>query len=274
MGRIGTPSAVRALVAILGVGDDVGGGLERTPVREALVGTGTAAVPQVAGVLSAPARPMATTSAAWVLGEVQAKEAPRSSRRCGEAHLRPRRPSTCWPEPGRATVSQWFWSSRATPTPWCVTKRSKPPRHSSTPPSPMDVQRAARPRRRARRCGAGVDFACSAAPGSRGPCAGDARARERGRGSDRRVIDALGMLARRLAVAPATSSRSSTRSVIPIRACACTRPSHCRTRGTLPHEKRSRRSFGRARDRSRRVLGAGGILLACPFGRNRGAARA
>jgi HEAT repeat protein len=74
LGRIATPDAVRALVALLGQGDDAGGGLERTPVRGALVACGPAAVPEVAAVLERPVPPATATSAAWVLGELAAKD--------------------------------------------------------------------------------------------------------------------------------------------------------------------------------------------------------
>lgn len=72
LGRIGTTQAVRALIAIMGTGDDGGGALERTPVREALVATGAPAVPELSALLAgAPSTP-AAVSAAWVLGELHA----------------------------------------------------------------------------------------------------------------------------------------------------------------------------------------------------------
>jgi HEAT repeat protein len=74
LGRIGTPFAVRALVATLGQGDDAGGGIERTPAREALASAGAAAVPEVEAALEHPASGAAATSAAWVLGELHARD--------------------------------------------------------------------------------------------------------------------------------------------------------------------------------------------------------
>ena len=73
LGRIGTTAAVHALVATLGQGDDAGGGLDRTPVREALVSAGSGAVPEVAAALERPASAAAATSSAWVLGELHAR---------------------------------------------------------------------------------------------------------------------------------------------------------------------------------------------------------
>ncbi len=72
LGRIGTAAAVHALVGTLGQGDDVGGGLDRTPAREALVAAGPVAIPELAATLERPVSPAAATSAAWVLGEMHA----------------------------------------------------------------------------------------------------------------------------------------------------------------------------------------------------------
>ena len=74
LGRIATPDAVRALIALLGQGDDASGGLERTPVRDALVVCGSAATGELAKVLERPASAAVATSAAWVLGELHAKD--------------------------------------------------------------------------------------------------------------------------------------------------------------------------------------------------------
>jgi HEAT repeat protein len=74
LGRIGTPLAVRALVATLGQGDDAGGGIERTPAREALVSAGPSAIAEVEAALERPASGAAATSAAWVLGELHARD--------------------------------------------------------------------------------------------------------------------------------------------------------------------------------------------------------
>jgi len=74
LGRIGNATAVHALVAALGTGDDATAGFERTPVREALVAAGPAAVAEVAAVLASPKGPAAATSAAWILGELHARD--------------------------------------------------------------------------------------------------------------------------------------------------------------------------------------------------------
>ena len=74
LGRIGTGLAVRALVGTLGQGDDAGGGIERTPAREALAAAGPAAVAEVEAALARPSSAAAATSAAWVLGELRAHD--------------------------------------------------------------------------------------------------------------------------------------------------------------------------------------------------------
>jgi HEAT repeat protein len=97
LGRIASPGAVHALVATLGFADDAGGGLEHTPVRDALVLAGgmpdgaatqttatTATDPakpprlqvvagELAAVLERPPSAAAATSAAWILGELHAR---------------------------------------------------------------------------------------------------------------------------------------------------------------------------------------------------------
>ncbi len=73
LGRIGTAPAIHALVATLGQGDDAGGGLERTPAREALVSAGAPAIAEVGAILERPPSAAAATSAAWVLGELHAR---------------------------------------------------------------------------------------------------------------------------------------------------------------------------------------------------------
>jgi HEAT repeat protein len=70
LGRIGSPDAVRALVNLLGNADDAGAGLDHSPVRDALVASGTAAVAPLQAVLALSPTPAAATSAAWVLGEI------------------------------------------------------------------------------------------------------------------------------------------------------------------------------------------------------------
>jgi cellulose synthase operon protein C len=74
LGRIGTPNAVRALVRALGTQEDASATVERTPVREALVASGKAAVPELIAVFERPASPAVAASAAWVLGELRATE--------------------------------------------------------------------------------------------------------------------------------------------------------------------------------------------------------
>ena len=72
LGRIATADAVRALVRALGTQDDANAGLERTPVREALVSAGSPAVTELTALLARPTSPAIATSAAWVLGELRA----------------------------------------------------------------------------------------------------------------------------------------------------------------------------------------------------------
>jgi HEAT repeat protein len=73
LGRIATTDALRVLVAMLGQGDDGAGSLEHTPVRDAIVSAGAVAIPQVSAVLRMPTVSATTaTSAAWVLGELEA----------------------------------------------------------------------------------------------------------------------------------------------------------------------------------------------------------
>lgn len=77
LGRIGTESAVRALVKALGTQEDATAGVERTPVRDALVAAGTPAVAELTALLDRPVSPAVASSAAWVLGELRAtKSAP------------------------------------------------------------------------------------------------------------------------------------------------------------------------------------------------------
>jgi HEAT repeat protein len=77
LGHIGSEDAVRVLLGALGVADDAGGGLERTPVRDALVSAGPAAVPALHALFLGSPSPAAATSAAWLLGQLHAQtEAP------------------------------------------------------------------------------------------------------------------------------------------------------------------------------------------------------
>ncbi|MBX3208115.1 MAG: HEAT repeat domain-containing protein [Labilithrix sp.] len=77
LGRIGTDGAVRALVKALGTQEDATAGVERTPVRDALVAAGAPAVAELTALLDRPVSPAVASSAAWVLGELRAtKSAP------------------------------------------------------------------------------------------------------------------------------------------------------------------------------------------------------
>lgn len=77
LGRIGTEGAVRALVKALGTQEDATAGVERTPVRDALVAAGAPAVAELTALLDRPVSPAVASSAAWVLGELRAtKSAP------------------------------------------------------------------------------------------------------------------------------------------------------------------------------------------------------
>jgi HEAT repeat protein len=70
LGKIASPEALGALVALLGTGDDTG--LELTPLREALVSAGLAAIPLLGPVLEGSATSAAATSAACIVGELGA----------------------------------------------------------------------------------------------------------------------------------------------------------------------------------------------------------
>ncbi len=72
LGRIATPGAVRALIRALGTQEDATAGLERTPVRDALVAAGAPAATELTALLERPVMPAVATSAAWVLGELRA----------------------------------------------------------------------------------------------------------------------------------------------------------------------------------------------------------
>ncbi|MBX3223643.1 MAG: HEAT repeat domain-containing protein, partial [Labilithrix sp.] len=72
LGRIGTDGAVRALVKALGTHEDATAGVERTPVRDALVAAGAPAVAELTALLDRPVSPAVASSAAWVLGELRA----------------------------------------------------------------------------------------------------------------------------------------------------------------------------------------------------------
>ena len=77
LGRIASVDALRVLVHALGTGDDAGGALEATPVREALIAAGPPAVEPLRALLASSTSPVRATSAAWVLGVLRATpEAP------------------------------------------------------------------------------------------------------------------------------------------------------------------------------------------------------
>ncbi|MDP9001035.1 MAG: HEAT repeat domain-containing protein, partial [Myxococcota bacterium] len=77
LGHIASTEAVRVLVGALGTGDDATSSLERTAVRDALVGARLAAIPQLRALLAGAPSPQEATSAAWVLGDLRAhNEAP------------------------------------------------------------------------------------------------------------------------------------------------------------------------------------------------------
>ena len=60
------------LVGALGTGDDAIAGLERTPVRDALVAAGNAAIPALNDVLVRSPAAAIAAGAAYVIGEVHA----------------------------------------------------------------------------------------------------------------------------------------------------------------------------------------------------------
>lgn len=77
LGRTATPAAVRALIKTLGTQEDASASLDRTPVRDALVVSGPAAVTELTALLERPISAAVATSAAWVLGELRSfKSAP------------------------------------------------------------------------------------------------------------------------------------------------------------------------------------------------------
>lgn len=72
LGRIASPAAVRALVRGLGTQEDAVATTVRSPVRDALVAAGPAAIPELTALLERPVAPAVASSAAWVLGELRA----------------------------------------------------------------------------------------------------------------------------------------------------------------------------------------------------------
>jgi HEAT repeat protein len=78
LGRIGSKASVAALVPALGTGDDANLSLERTPVRDALIASGSLAESALVPLLDRPPSPAAATSAAVVLGGLRAKGAERA----------------------------------------------------------------------------------------------------------------------------------------------------------------------------------------------------
>jgi HEAT repeat protein len=73
LGRIASADAVRVLVRALGTGDDAGGGLDHTPLRDALVAAGPAATAALEALLSGSPSSAEAASAAWVLGAMHAR---------------------------------------------------------------------------------------------------------------------------------------------------------------------------------------------------------
>jgi HEAT repeat protein len=71
LGRVGSAEAVRSLVNLLGAVDDATAGVDPSPVRDALVATGAAAVEPLRALLAVPSTTAAAASAAWVLGEMR-----------------------------------------------------------------------------------------------------------------------------------------------------------------------------------------------------------
>lgn len=77
LGHMGTADALRVLISALGADDDASGGVERSPVRDALVASGAPAITALHALLGGSPSPAAAASAAWVLGALQAtSEAP------------------------------------------------------------------------------------------------------------------------------------------------------------------------------------------------------
>jgi HEAT repeat protein len=70
LGNIASPRALRALINLIGVGDDNVGPLDPSPVRDALVECGKAAAEPLVAVLETQTSPSIASSAAWVLGRL------------------------------------------------------------------------------------------------------------------------------------------------------------------------------------------------------------
>lgn len=80
LGRIATPAAVDGIVRAFGLFEDEKPGVGSSPAREAAVTAGAAAVPALTAIVEGTgtgvsASPGAIASAAWALGEIQAKGA-------------------------------------------------------------------------------------------------------------------------------------------------------------------------------------------------------
>ncbi len=73
LANVGTREAARMLVRSLGIDEDALAGIERTPVRDALVRMGRVAEPELLALMSRPISVQIAASAAWVLGELHAK---------------------------------------------------------------------------------------------------------------------------------------------------------------------------------------------------------
>ncbi len=77
LAEIATPDSIEQLVAALGGADEVAAGLDSTPVRDALVSVGQAAIPSLREALTHAKSRAAAAGAAWVLGALGAHaEAP------------------------------------------------------------------------------------------------------------------------------------------------------------------------------------------------------
>lgn len=77
LAEIGTPESISQLIAALGGAGEASAGLDSTPVRDALVSVGAAAIPSLGEALRGSKSIAAASGAAWVLGALGARaEAP------------------------------------------------------------------------------------------------------------------------------------------------------------------------------------------------------
>jgi HEAT repeat protein len=75
LAEISTADSIERLVDSLGTNDETGAGLDSTPVRDALVSVGSAAIPSLVEVLGTAKSSGVAGSAAWVLGALGAHSA-------------------------------------------------------------------------------------------------------------------------------------------------------------------------------------------------------